>query len=66
MSKENLRQEALGIKNLYLSGQIDYKEAQKRIKPYRDWFNERSAEIANKYNQKPKRFNFGEFMKGRF
>jgi len=63
---EKIKVQAMETRELYLAGAIDYKEAQKRLKPYRDWYNQRSAEIAAKYGQKPKRFNFGEFMKGRF
>lgn len=60
---ETLRDMAHETRALYRMGEIDRKEAQERLRPYVEYFNARSAELAEKYNQKPKRFNFAAFMR---
>ena len=63
MEKLKLYEEALAIKKLYNVGIISREEAKNRIKPYANWFNEKSVEIAKKYNQKPQLFSFVSFMR---
>ena len=51
------------IRVLYRCGEISRDEAKKLIKPYADYFNAKSIELAKKYNQRPKKFNFNAFMR---
>lgn len=51
------------IKVLYKCGKISRDEAKAMIKPYADYFNAKSIELAKKYNQRPKKFNFTAFMR---
>lgn len=67
MISETEKQELIDMaekgKILYNSGQISRNEAKEYIMPYLNMANERSAEIANKYNMKPKRISFNEFIR---
>jgi len=49
--------------DMYKTGQITREAAIERIKPYADAFNAKSAEIAKKYNQKPKKFSMAGFLR---
>jgi LPS O-antigen subunit length determinant protein (WzzB/FepE family) len=60
---EKLKQEAEYARLLYTINSISREEAQKRIQPYIDAINERSVEIAKKYNQKPKKVSFNGFIR---
>jgi len=60
---EELRQSAMETRDLYRMGEIDKKEAQKRLKPYIERFNQKSEELAKKYNVRPQRFSFSAFMR---
>ena len=61
--KEKLLQEALEVKTLYNCGKISRDEAKEKIKPYAEYFNNRSKELASKYNVKPTKFSFTSFMR---
>lgn len=60
---EKLLNQAMETKALYKMGIITRDEAKRLIKPYADYFNEKSKEIAKKYNQKAQKFNFSAFMR---
>lgn len=60
---EELKRFAMETRVLYRMGEIDKKEAQKRLKPYVDCFNQKSEELAKKYNVRPQRFSFSAFMR---
>ena len=47
----------------YQIGKIDIKEAKDNIMPYIDKVNEKSIEIAKKYNQKPRKVTFKSFCR---
>lgn len=51
------------IKCLYNMGEISRAEAKERIKPYEEYYNNKSIEIAKKYNRRAARFNFNAFMR---
>lgn len=63
-------EKALEARDLYNTGQINFKEAEDMMQDFRNVFNERSAELAVKYNQKPQKFSAKMFIKygrmGRF
>lgn len=63
MNIEEARAQAELFRNRYISGELTRGEAENGIKPYQKLFNERSAELAAKYNQKPKRFSMSEFLR---
>lgn len=44
-------------------GVIDYEEAKKEAAPYIEAFNNKSKEIAKKYNQRPKMLNVAGFFR---
>jgi len=66
MNMEEAKTQALNFRNLYAAGEITRGEAEKGITPHKNFFNERSAEIAKKYNQKPQRFRMGDFLRYQF
>lgn len=51
------------IRYLYRTNQITREEAKERIKPFEEYFNVKSKEIAKKYKQRPKLFSFSSFMR---
>lgn len=55
--------DALQVRFLYLTQQITREEAKRQIKPYEEFFNAKSKELAKKYNQRPKLFSFSNFMR---
>ena len=55
--------EAQRIKMLYKCGEISREEAKEMLKPYAEYYNAKSKELAKKYNQKPSKFNFVSFMR---
>lgn len=63
MVNKELYEKALKIKMLYNTGVITRKEAKEEIKEYEDYYNQRSIEIAKKYNQRPIKFSFNSFMR---
>jgi polyhydroxyalkanoate synthesis regulator phasin len=60
---EKAKEKALHARYLYNTGQINFKEAEEMMQDYRKLFNERSAEIAKKYNQKLQKFSVKMFIK---
>lgn len=60
---KELRGQALEARYLYNTGQITYKEAEEMIMPYKKAFDEKAKEIAEKYNQKPKKLRISDFIK---
>lgn len=65
MDTEELKQNAQEIKERYLSGLLSRGEAKEQLKEYIEWYNTKAVELAEKYNQKPKKFNIGEFLRFR-
>lgn len=66
MNKEEFqkaREKALDARNQYNMGVINFKEAEEMMQDYRKIFNERAAELAKKYNQKPQKFSVKMFIK---
>lgn len=51
------------IKLRLLSNDISHGEAKELAKPFIDEINEKSKEIAKKYNKKPKLISFAGFMR---
>lgn len=47
----------------FLVGAITYEECKERVMPYIDKVNQRSVELAKKYNQKPRKITFKGFMR---
>lgn len=56
-------EEAMKAKILYNLGKITREEARAMIEPYASAFNEKSKELAKKYNVKAKLFNFNNFLR---
>ena len=48
---------------LYNSGQISRDEAVEMITPYINACNEKSKELAKKYNMKPKKITFAQYIR---
>lgn len=65
MTNEQLKEHAQEIKERYLSGQLTRGEVKEELKEYIDYYNKKAVELAEKYNQKPKKFNLGEFLRFR-
>lgn len=57
------KEKALRARFLYNTGQINFKEAEEMMEDFKQIFNKRSAEIAKKYNQKPKKFSVKMFIR---
>ena len=49
--------------DMYKIGQITREAAVEAIRPYEEEFNKKSAEIAKKYNRKPKKFSIAGFLR---
>ncbi len=60
---EELKENAERGRILYNSGEISREEAKELIMPYIDAYNEKTTEIAKKYNMKPKKISFGQFIR---
>lgn len=54
---------AIETKRNYNLGVISRKEAKEQLKEYEEFFNEKSKQLAKKYNQKPMKFSFNSFMR---
>jgi hypothetical protein len=61
--KEEIKARAFEARDSYKAGFITRKEAQEMIIPYIKAFNEKSKEIAKKYNMKPKMISFAGFVR---
>ena len=60
---ETLKINAESARAAYRNGMVTKDEAQKMVEPYANAFNEKSQELAKKYNQKPKLFSFAAYMR---
>lgn len=58
-----LKDKAEEYRALYRAGQVTREEAVVHIAPYVDRFNEKSKEIAKKFNQRPKTISVAKFMR---
>ena len=58
-----LKSEAEKAKILLWNGEIDLKEAKNKVKPYIDMVNEKSRELAKRYNQKPRLVSATSFLR---
>ena len=63
MGNKELYNKAIETKRLYNTGVITRKEAKEMIKYYEEYYNQKSIEIAKKYNQRPSKFSFNSFMR---
>lgn len=54
---------AMETKILYKNGIITREEAKEKIKPYEEYYNNKMKELAKKYHQRTKPFNFIAFMR---
>jgi hypothetical protein len=63
---ESIKARAFEVRDMYLAGQIDYKEAKEMLKEYIELFNKKSEEIAARYNQRPKKLRVGDFLKNKY
>ena len=61
--RDIMRAEAEATRALYKAGRISHEEAKRRIGPYAEAFNEKSRELARKYNQRAKLFSFASYMR---
>ena len=58
-----LKSEGEKAKILLWNGEIDLKEAKNKVKPYIDMVNEKSRELAKRYNQKPRLVSATSFLR---
>ena len=63
IDKEALQAHAKATRDRFRRGEITFDEAKKELKPFTDAFNAKAAEIAAKYNRRPKKLNVGEFLR---
>lgn len=63
MEGKALYENAVKVKKLYNSGIITRKEAKEKLTEYESYYNNKSLELAKKYNQKPVKFSFNSFMR---
>ena len=58
-----LKQKAENAKYLYRTNAISRETAKEEIMPYIEAYNQKSLEIAKKYNQKAKKLTFASFVR---
>ena len=63
MDNIELKNQAERYRYLYQTNQCSRAEAKAMIQPYLDLVNEKSIEIARKYNQRPKKIQFIEYVR---
>lgn len=63
LDNRELYHEALLARAKYLCGDLDRRTAKEIIDPYIQTFNEKSKELAKKYNQRPKLISFSIFVR---
>lgn len=63
---EELREHAHYVREQYRAGLISRGEAKEQLSEYIVAFDAKCKEIADKYGQKPKKFNLGEFLRSKF
>lgn len=61
--KEEIKARAFEARDSYKAGFITRNEAKEAIMPYIKMFNDKSKEIAKKYNMKPKMIGFAGFVR---
>lgn len=57
------REKAFEARILYNKGVITRKEAEEMIAPYKEVFNKKSRELAEKYHVRPQRFSMAAFLR---
>lgn len=60
---ELIKHKAEAAKLMYMRGLITREEAKEEITPYLNALNNRSRELAKKYNQKPKLVSFISYIR---
>lgn len=60
---EQIKEQAFIARDSYKAGFISREEAKRLIMPYINAFNDKSKEIAKKYNMKPKTISFIGFCR---
>lgn len=60
---KSLMNNAIYYRNLYNMGKVTEDIAKENINPYLNKVNEKSTEIAKKYNQKPKLIKFSQYVR---
>lgn len=63
MNKDSVREQAEMYRFLYQTNGCNRECAQKMIQPYIDLVNVISVELAEKYNQKPKKITFASYVR---
>lgn len=63
MNTEEIKMQAEYYRSLYRSNQCSRELAKEMIQPYLDLVNEKSKEIAKKYNQKAKLVAFASYVR---
>lgn len=63
MNKQELQSIAEKYKYLYNIGACSREEAKENIIPYLDFINNKSKEIAKKYNQRHKKISFANYVR---
>lgn len=65
MCMEELKTIADTYCDLYRLGKVSREEAKEYIMPYLDYVNEKSKELAKKYNQKHKEITFSYYLRAK-
>ena len=65
MNVDKLKTVADTYCDLYRLGKISREEAKEYIMPYLDYVNEKSKELAKKYNQKHKEITFSYYLRAK-
>jgi len=60
---DEIREAAYEARARWLRGELTLGETKKLLQPYIAAFNEKSAELAAKYQQKPQRLRVSEFLR---
>lgn len=63
MENNFLKAQAEIARDEYRLGIIDRSEAKERIQPFLNAVNDKSVEIAKKYNQKPRKVNLNAYLR---
>lgn len=60
---ESIRREAEKARAMYRRGEISRKQAKEMMAPFEMAYNEKSKELAKKYNVKAHKFNFSAYVR---
>jgi len=63
---EELREHAHYVREQYRAGLINRGKAKDLLEEYIEAFDKKAKDIAEKYGQRPKKFNLGEFLRSKF